>query len=101
MTSFLVTWFSNLHILWNLPKAICLKKINAIDCEGQVLQRDYKNTIPYFVKLIISYQRAKFQIPELSESNFTEVGIRTPETIIMSQYLVSKAAHFVELNRSY
>ena len=29
----------------------------------------------YFVKLFISYQAAKFQVPQLSESNFTEVSI--------------------------
>ena len=31
-----------------------------------------------FVKLIISYQPAKFEIPQLSESNLTEIGIRHP-----------------------
>ena len=44
ITSFLVTWFSNLHILWNLPKAISLESFNAVDFVGQVLQSDYKNT---------------------------------------------------------
>ena len=33
----------NLHILRNLPKAISLQSFNAVDCLGQVLQRDYKN----------------------------------------------------------
>ena len=42
MMSFLVTRFSNLHILWNLPKAISLKSFNAVDSLGEVLQRDYK-----------------------------------------------------------
>ena len=97
MTSFLVTWFSNLPILWNLPKAISLKSFNAVDCADQILQRDYKNimntshydVISYFwdskflypVKLIISYQPTRFQISQLSESNFTctEVGIRHPK----------------------
>ena len=32
-----------------------------------------------FVKMIISYQPDNFQIPELSEQNFTEVGIRHPK----------------------
>ena len=36
-----------------------------------------------FVKLIINYQPVKFRIPQLSESNFTEVGIRQ-KTIMMS-----------------
>ena len=90
ITSFPATWFSNLHTFWNLPKAISLQSFNALDCLDQVLRRDYKNTmrchyevISYFwdskflnvVKLIISYQLAKFQIPQLSESNFTEVSI--------------------------
>ena len=33
------------------------------------------------MKLIISYQPGKCQIPELSESNFTEFGIRHPSYI--------------------
>ena len=33
----------------------------------------------YFVQLNISYQPAKFQIPQLSESNFTEVFKRHPK----------------------
>ena len=45
MASFLVTWFSNLHILWNLPKAISLQSFSSVDCLAQVLQRDYKNTM--------------------------------------------------------
>ena len=59
------------------------------------------------MKLIISYQPAEFQIPQLSESNFTEVGIRHPKKQLLrhyditSQYLVFKSAHFVELHRSY
>ena len=94
MMSFIVTWFSNLHILWNLPKAISLQSFNAENSLGKVLQRDYKNTMmtyydiisnfwdskfPYFVKLILSYQPAKFQISQLSELNFAEVGIRRPK----------------------
>ena len=43
MTSFLVTWFSNLHILWDLPKAISLQSFSAVDCLGQVLERDYES----------------------------------------------------------
>ena len=42
MTSFLVTWSSNLHILWNLPKSISLQSFSSIDCLGQGFQRDYK-----------------------------------------------------------
>ena len=55
------------------------------------------------MKLLISYQAAKFQIPQLSESNFKEVSIRHPKNHcdVTSQYLVFKIAHFVELNRSY
>ena len=94
MTSFLVTWSSDLHILWNLPKAISLQSFSSVDCLGQVLQRDHKNTMmtscwphfillrfkfQYFVKLVISYQPAKFQTPQLFESNFTEVFIRHPK----------------------
>ena len=37
MRSFLVTWFSNLHILWNLLKAISLQSFNAVDCLGKIL----------------------------------------------------------------
>ena len=55
------------------------------------------------MKLIISCQVAKFQIPQLSESNFKEVAIRHPKKHydVTSQYLVFKIPHFVELNRSY
>ena len=45
MTSFLVTWASNLHNLWNLLKAISLQTFSAVGCLDQVLQRDYKNTM--------------------------------------------------------
>ena len=94
MTSFLITWFSNLYILWNLVKAISLQSFSALDFLGQVLQRNYKNNddvivtsfhefgdwkFSYYVKLVTSYQPAKFQIPQLSESNFTEVFIRHPK----------------------
>ena len=43
MTSFLVTWASNLHILWNLLKAVSLQSFSVVGCLDQVLQRDYKN----------------------------------------------------------
>ena len=45
--------------------------------------------IPHFVKLIISYQRTKFQIPQLSESIFTEVFIRHPEKPLWRHYDVT------------
>ena len=45
MASFLLTSSSNLYILWSLPKAINLQSFSVVDCLGQVLQRDYKNTI--------------------------------------------------------
>ena len=122
MTSFLITWFSNLHFLWNLPKAIALQSFSAVECLGQVLQRDYKNTMmtslwrhfmildskfPYFIKLVISYQPAKFQMPQLSASNFTEVFIRHPKNAlwrhydVTSQCLTFKIAYSVEFNRGY
>ena len=55
------------------------------------------------MKLVISYQPAKFQIPQLSESNFTEISIRHPKKPydVTSQYLVFEIAHFVELYRRY
>ena len=118
ITLFLVIWSSNLYILWNLLKAISLQSFSSVDCLGQVFQRDYKNKImtswwrhfiilgfkiSIFVKLAISYQPAKFQIPQLFESNFTEVFIRHPKIPLWrhSQYSDFKIAHFVELNRSY
>ena len=61
----------------------------------------------YFETLVISYQSANFQIPQLSESNFTEVFYKTPQKPlwrhcdVTSQYLSFKIAHFVELNRRY
>ena len=59
------------------------------------------------MKLDISYQPTEFQLPQLSESNFTEVFIRHPKKPlwrhydVTSQYLAFKVAHFVELNRGY
>ena len=52
---------------------------------------------------LISYHSGKFQVLQLSESNFTEVSIRHPKTPldVTSQYLVSKIAHFVEISESY
>ena len=83
MTSFLVTWFSNLHILWNLPS------FSFVDCLGQVLQRDYKNTyditsqylafkIPHYVEFNRKYQPGKFHWPSLSGSNFMSAGEKHP-----------------------
>ena len=85
---------------WNFPKAIKLQSFNAVDCLGQVLKRDCKDTMMtslydvisyfwdskflYYVKLIISHQPAMFQIPQLSESNYTEIGIRHPQKTIMT-----------------
>ena len=37
MTSFLATWFSNLHILWNFKQTISLQSFNAAGCLWQVL----------------------------------------------------------------
>ena len=50
--------------------------------------------------LFISYQAAKFLIPQLSESNFTKVSIRHPKNHydVTSQCLVFIIAHIVELN---
>ena len=45
MTSFLVTLFLNLHILWTLLSAVSLKNFNAVNCLGHVLQRNYENTM--------------------------------------------------------
>ena len=55
------------------------------------------------MKLVISYQPAKFQIPQLSELIFTEVFIRPLKNHydFTSQYLVFKITHFVELNNRY
>ena len=44
----------------------------------------WDSKFPYFVKLLTGYQAAKFQIPQLSESNFTEVSKRHPKTVMMS-----------------
>ena len=61
------------------------------------LQKHNDDVISYFwdlkflgsVKLIISYQPAKFQIPQLSESNFTEAGIRHPKKPLGRHYDVT------------
>ena len=84
--SLLVTWSSNFHILRNLPKAISLQSFSSIDCLGQVLQRDYKNTmmtsrLRHFIllgsKISIfcktGYKLSTCQVSNQFESNFTEV----------------------------
>ena len=50
-----------------------------------------------------AHRLSKFQIPQLSESNFTKVGIRHPKKIGTSfdKILIFKIAHFIERNRSY
>ena len=59
------------------------------------------------MKLVTCYQPAKFQISQLSESNFTEVFIRHPRKPlrrhydVTSRYLAFKIVHFVELNKRY
>ena len=59
------------------------------------------------MKLVTGYQPAKFQISQLSESNYTEVGIghlKTPlwsHYDVTSLYLVFKIPHFVVHNTSY
>ena len=55
MTSFLVTWFSNLRIFFNLAKAISL---SAADCLDQILQRNYNNTI-----MTSTYTLSKSPVP--------------------------------------
>ena len=74
-----------------LTKGYQPESLNAVDCLGQVLEEglqkgnvdvisySWDSKFTYFVKQIISYQPAKFQTPQLSESNFTKVGIRHPK----------------------
>ena len=50
----------------------------------------------YFMKLLISYQSAKFQVHQLSESNFQSFLYD-----VTSQNLIFKIAHFVGLNKNY
>ena len=69
MTSFLVTWASNLYILWNLLTAISLQNVNAVGCLDQVLQRDYKNTM--ITSLWRHFMMLGFEI-----SIFCETGYR-------------------------
>ena len=82
---------------------IDLQSFNVVGCLGRVLQRDLKNTMttslfwdskfPYFVKLIIGYQPAKFETSRLSGSNFTEVGIRHQKhnyDVIMTSFHMHK-----------
>ena len=62
---------------------------------------------PYFLKLVIRHQPAKFQMPQLSESNCTEVFIGHPKNLlwrhydVSSEYLAFKIAYLVELNKKY
>ena len=121
MTSFLVIRLSNLHIY---EKSYQNAKLKGCRLSGssftEKLQKHNDDVIMtsfhtfgiqnfhMLLKLIISYQTAKFQIPESFESNFIKVSIRKKpkKTIsghydVTSQYLIFKIAHFVELNRNY
>ena len=51
---------SNLHILRNLPKAISLQSFNAVDCLGQVLQRDYKNNDDVIMTSFLGFEISTF-----------------------------------------
>ena len=73
MTSFLVTWFSNLHILWNLPKAIRLQSFNAVNCLGQVLQKDYKNTNDFLGFEISIFCETDYNLSSCQVSNLTVI----------------------------
>ena len=72
-------------------------------CHYDVTSYFWDLKFSYFVKLFICYQAAKFQVPQLSESNFTEVSVRNPPKPLLrhhdvtSKYLVFKITHFVEL----
>ena len=114
MKSFLVPWFSNLHILWNLPKAISLQSFNAVNCLGQVLQRDYRYTMMTSFYVILYFWDLKFlylwnwlwaiNLPSLVIwIKFYRGWYKTPKNYhdVTSKYLVFKIAHFVEINRSY
>ena len=107
----------------NLAKAVSLQSFNSVGCLGQSftegLQKHNDDVIitsfhTFWIRISIYYgtssrliNLSKFQISELSESNFTEVGIRHPKIPIRrhydisSQYLVFKITHFVEYNTSY
>ena len=122
MTSFLGTWFSNLHILWNLPKAIRVQSFHTVDCLCQVLQRDYKNTM--MTSLWRHFIFLGFEVSIFCETgyNLSTCQISNPSVIwikfygdwyktakkplwrnydVSSQYLVFITAHFVKLIRSY
>ena len=83
MTSFLVTWFSNLHILWNFEWTINLPSFNFIDRfkkhNDDVMMMSFQIvgiSNPNFVKLYIYYHPSKFQIFWFSGSNFMGVSVR-------------------------
>ena len=63
--------------------------------------------ISNFVKLDTGYHPSNFQICCLSGSNFIEVSVRPPKTLLRRHYdvipyhCVFKSAYFVELNTGY
>ena len=76
MTSFLVTWSSNLHILWSLPKIISLQSFSYVHCLCQVLKRNNDVMMASFgilgFKISISckpgYKLLKYLAEPISES---------------------------------
>ena len=119
MTSCLVTWSSNLHILWNLPRAISLQSLTYVDCLGKVLWRDYKNTMMSLWRhcILLGFKISifcktgyKLSTCQVSDSSVIWIKfywgfIRHPKIPwwrqygVTSQYLLFKIAHFVEINR--
>ena len=55
-------------MLWYLPKAISLQSFNAVDCLGQVLQRDYKKIDDDFI--MTSFIFLEFEISKVCETNY-------------------------------
>ena len=47
----------------------------------------FYSKFPYFVTLILSYEPAKFQIPQFSESNVREVWYKTSQKTVMFTWL--------------
>ena len=117
MTSFLVMWFSNLHIMWNF-NGLSACKVSILQVVFDKFYRQIKKKMTTsswrhfmffafenlsFVKFIIAYQPCRFQISLLSGSNFMEVSVRPPKITLWRHFYhwVSKLVYFVELVIDY
>ena len=123
ITLFLVTWLLNLHILWNLPKAISLQSFSTVDClpvkfyreitktqrwrHSDVISWFWDSKFPFFCETGYKISTCQVSNPLVIWIKFYRGFYKAPQQPlwrhydVTSQHFVFKIAHFVELKRGY